>query len=64
MNNSKSISKLFDTSRNNINMHLKEIYKAEELEEYWTRKDFLMVQYEGNRKVEKKVKCYSEYFEI
>ena len=55
----KSISELFDTSRNNNTMHLKEIYKSGELDEYSTSNDFLLVQIEGNREVERKDKYYN-----
>ena len=44
----KSIGELFDTTRNNITMHINEIYKNFELDEKSTSKDFLLVQKEGN----------------
>lgn len=55
----KAISELFDTTRNNITMHLGEIYKTFELEEFSTSKDFLLVQNEGNRKVKRNIKYYN-----
>lgn len=45
----KSIGELFDTSRNNITMHINEIYNTYELEENSTSKKFLLVQKEGNK---------------
>ncbi len=50
----KSIGELFDTTRNNITMHINEIYKNFELDEKSTSKDFLLVQKEGNRDVKRK----------
>lgn len=55
----KAIGELFDTTRNNITMHLSDIYKTFELEEILTSKDFLLVQNEGNRKVKRNVKYYN-----
>ena len=55
----KSIGELFDTTRNNITMHINEIYKNFELDEKSTSKDFLLVQKEGNRDVKRKVLYYN-----
>lgn len=55
----KAISQLFDTTRNNITIHLKDIYNSLELEEISTSKDFLLVQKEGIREVKRKVKYYN-----
>lgn len=38
-----ALSKLFDTTRNNITLHISNIYKEAELEENSTSKDFLQV---------------------
>ena len=43
----------------NINMHLKNIYAEEELEEASTIKDFLIVRFEGGRRVSRRVKHYN-----
>ncbi len=51
----KSIGELFDTTRNNITMHINEIYSTYELEENSTSKKFLLVQKEGNREVKRNV---------
>ena len=55
----KGIGKLFDTTRNNITMHLQDIYSNYELDVFATSKDFLLVQKEGNREVKRKVKYYN-----
>ena len=43
-----SLSKLFETTRNNITMHIKNIYDDQELEENSTSKESLLVQKEDN----------------
>ncbi|NEW82576.1 MAG: virulence RhuM family protein [Mariniphaga sp.] len=55
----KSMAELFQTTVPNINMHLKSIFEEGELEEGPTIKDFLIVQSEGNRQVERKQKFYN-----
>ena len=55
----KAIGELFDTTRNNITMHLQDIYSSNELEENSISKDFLLVQKEGNREVKRKFKYYN-----
>ena len=50
----KALGELFNTTRNNITMHLQYIYNSNELEENSTSKDFLLVQKEGNREVKRK----------
>ena len=55
----KALGELFDTTRNNITMHLQDIYSSNELDENSTSKDFLLVQKEGNREVKRKVKYYN-----
>ncbi|NQU82571.1 MAG: hypothetical protein HQ539_01350 [Parcubacteria group bacterium] len=50
----KKIAGLFDTTPQNITMHLKNIYKECELEEESTCKDFLQVQKEGGREIKRK----------
>ncbi|MBQ6284896.1 MAG: hypothetical protein IJK67_01100 [Bacilli bacterium] len=54
-----ALAKLFDTTRNNITLHIGNIYKEEELEEKLTSKDSLLVQIEGNRSVKRNVKIYN-----
>jgi len=52
----KLMAELFQTTVPNINMHLKSIYEEGELEEKATIKDFLIVQKEGAREVNRKQK--------
>lgn len=54
-----SLAKLFDTTRNNITMHIKNIYLDKELEEVATSKENLLVQKEGNRNVKRNVYLYN-----
>lgn len=55
----KLMAELFDTSPQNITLHLKSIYSSHELEEISTCKDFLQVQTEGGRQVSRKTKFYN-----
>lgn len=55
----KKIAELFDTTPQNITMHLKNIYLDGELEEESTCKDFLQVQKEVKRQVERTTSMYS-----
>ena len=55
----KALGELFNTTRNNITMHLQDIYSSYELDENSTSKEFLLVQKEGNREVKRKVKYYN-----
>lgn len=53
------ISELFDTSIDNISLHLKNIYKEKELDEKSTIEDFSIVRQEGKRKVKRNIKHYN-----
>lgn len=55
----KLMAELFQTSPQNITTHLKNIFKEGELDEVATCKDFLQVQVEGSRKVERKQLFYN-----
>lgn len=55
----KLMAELFQTSIPNINMHLKNIFDEGELEENRTVKDFLIVQTEGSREVQRKQVFYN-----
>ena len=57
--NQNSLAKLFETTRNNITMHIKNIYTDEELDENSTSKKSLLVQKEGNRNVKREVILYN-----
>lgn len=56
---SDQMSELFETTKRNIEMHIKNIYEERELEEYLTLKDFFQVQKEGNREVKRNKKIYN-----
>lgn len=53
------MAELFQVKSQNITMHLKNIYAEGELQESATCKDFLQVQTEGSRQVERKRKFYN-----
>jgi hypothetical protein len=55
----KSIGLLFDTSTDNIGLHLKNIYAEGELNEISTAEDFSVVRQEGSREVCRTVKHYN-----
>ena len=55
----KLMAELFQTTPQNITLHLKNIYEEGELEEQPTCKDFLQVQNEGGRQVQRKQKFYN-----
>lgn len=55
----KQIAELFQTTPQNITMHLKNIYEEGELEEVATCKDFLQVQKEGKRNVQRSLTFYN-----
>lgn len=55
----KKIAELFDTTTQNITQHLKNLYSDKEIDKTSTCKDFLQVQKEGDREVERSVSMYS-----
>lgn len=55
----KLMAELFQTTIPNINMHLKSIFEEGELDEKATIKNFLIVQNEGGRKIERSQKLYN-----
>jgi hypothetical protein len=55
----KQMSELFQTTPQNITIHLKNIFEEGELDEMSTCKDFLQVQMEGKRKISRKQKFYN-----
>lgn len=55
----KLMAELFQTTSQNITIHLKNIFEEGELEETATCKDLLQVQKEGNREVKRKQKLYN-----
>lgn len=50
---------LFETSIDNVSLHLKNIYSEGELDPNVTTKDFLVVRQEGSRNVKRKLKHYN-----
>lgn len=55
----RRIAELFNTTPQNITQHLKNAYDQGELDASSTCKDFLQVQKEGGRSIERKTKMYS-----
>ncbi|MBR1691893.1 MAG: virulence RhuM family protein [Lachnospiraceae bacterium] len=55
----RAMAELFDCGTDNISLHLKNIYKEEELSEEATAEYFSVVQIEGTREVKRKTKCYN-----
>jgi hypothetical protein len=55
----KLIASLFDTTPENVLMHLNNIFNDRELTASSTAKDFLVVQKEGNREVMRNIKHYN-----
>ena len=53
------MAKLFETTVPNINMHIKNVYEDEELEQERTIKDFLIVRKEGSRTVSRQIAHYN-----
>ena len=53
------MAELFNCSSDNISLHLKNIYKEQELLESSTTEDFSAVQKEGKRSVSRKLKFYN-----
>ena len=49
---------LFQTTKQNVSLHLGNLYKEGELEKEATVKEYLTVQQEGKRKVSRRVKYY------
>lgn len=53
------MTELFETTKQNISLHIKNIFEEGELNEVSTVKDFLTVQNEGTRQVSRNVKYYN-----
>jgi len=53
------ISELFETSIDNVSLHLKNIYIEQELDESSTIENSSIVRMEGQRKVKRTIKHYS-----
>ena len=50
---------LFQTTTRNIGLHIQNVYEEGELDDFSTRKDFFLVQQEGNREVTRSVQHYN-----
>lgn len=57
--NKNQLASLYNTTRQNIEQHIGNIYKDNELDENRTCKKFLQVQKEGNRNVKRNVEHYN-----
>ena len=55
----RQMAEVFATTPENVLMHLKNIFRDGELEEVATTKDFLAVQTEGRRQVQRRLKHYN-----
>lgn len=55
----KQMALLFGKDSDTIGLHLKNIYQSGELEEFATTEDSSVVQLEGKRKVQRKIKFYN-----
>lgn len=55
----KAMAQLFDCSTDNVGLHLKNIYESGELVQVVTTEYFLVVQVEGERQVNRKLKFYN-----
>lgn len=55
----RQMADLFDTSTDNVGLHLKNVFADDELDEAATTEDFSVVQSEGKRRVRRQVKHYN-----
>ena len=58
--NQTQMAELFDTSTDNISLHLKNIYTEHELDENATTEVFSVVRQEGKREVKRQLKHYNK----
>lgn len=57
--NQNQIAEIYKTTQENISMHIRNIYKEQELKNDSTNKKFLLVQNEGNRQVKRNIDHYN-----
>jgi len=57
--NQMELAELFQTTKNNISLHVKNIFESGELEKISTVKEYLTVQNEGNREISRSITYYS-----
>ena len=55
----KQLAELFKVSKQNVSLHINNIFNEEELDKKSTVKFFLIVQKEGNREVERNIEHYN-----
>ncbi|UBM61383.1 virulence protein RhuM/Fic/DOC family protein [Candidatus Sulfidibacterium hydrothermale] len=55
----KQMAELFDKDSDTIGLHLRNIYKSGELEEFSTTEKYSVVRQEGNRRVKRRIKFYN-----
>lgn len=55
----QQMADLYDTTKQNISLHIKNIFDEEELDINSTIKEFLTVQKEGNRNVSREIPFYN-----
>lgn len=55
----KQLAELFDVTKQNISLHINNIFKEKELDKNSTVKFFLIVQKEGNREIQRDVEHYN-----
>ena len=53
------LAEIYDTTQENISMHISNIYKDGELEQKRTYKKFLLVRQEGTRSVQRNIDHYN-----
>lgn len=53
------IAELFQTTPQNITLHMQSIYEDNEADSSSTSKDYLLVQKEGNRNIQREIKIYN-----
>lgn len=53
------LAEIYDTTQENISMHISNIYADNELDENRTYKKFLLVRREGNRQVKRNIDHYN-----
>ncbi len=57
--NQNQIAEIYKTTQEYISMHIRNIYKDQELNNNATNKKFLLVQNEGNRQVKRNIGHYN-----
>ena len=57
--NQAQMQSLFQQTKQNISLHIKNIFKERELDPETTVKEYLTVRKEGNRSVERNIEYYS-----